>query len=619
MCDFFAFFPREPNGEVPASFEEIACSALTSGDTESSHVHKMPSCHVLLLKSGGGEPRLHFTPEEQFLLVTKGIMFDCQSDGPSLDPAMILSALRRNDVNSLLRYEGNFASCAWDERSGRGYFFNDQVSQMNLYFIQQEDGLYVSTSALRLARSLKLGLDPVAVQGLFAQGVVQCPESMFKGLRRLNVGEMLVYEGGQATVANVWHLIHQGPHLRPRSEAVLRLKDVLKDRFRRYSQAISGAGIVCDITAGYDSRLVVATCLNLDLNVALTVNGPEDAVDVQIAHKIAEAVGRKIYHFDTSTMIPEDIERDLQLRLLYRTNGELPFTEIYRHSLTRPILAEHFALHFTGTGGEMFRYYPWSQEFLGIGRRRLANVDRMLRYRYLPKSQPMTEVFCRNWYPDFKERVHERLLDICKSLPNTLTTEQIDSAYMWKKTGDSTAYRSCLHNFLPTANPIVTAGVLETAASIHWPLRLTSHLQRQIISELCPALSEVETGYGGLVGSAGIKGLRAESKQVINRAQKLFGKLDKMLLGDGYRGIFVKPKPDQYGSRDRIPKTFESLLQPGEMRSERLYNSDVLASCFRGPNSSLALPKQLVARMATVELLCRELNFEPDAQFLTCG
>ena len=365
--------------------------------------------------------------------------------------------------------------------------------------------------------------------------------------------------------------------------------------------------------------MVVATCLNLDLDVALTANGPEADVDVQIAHKIAETIGRKLYYLDTSTMVPEDIGRDLQLRLLSQTNGELPFSEIYRHSLTRPILAEQLDLHLTGSGSEIFRYYPWSQEFIGIGRRRLANVDRLLRYRYLPKSRLMTEIFSTNWFPDYKDRLHQQLLDLCMSMSNTLTTEQLDYLFTWKRTGNESAYRSSLHNFLATANPIITAGVFETATSLHWPLRLTSHLQRQIISELCPALSEGATGYGGLVSSASIKGLRAESKQATNRAQKLFGKLDKMLLGDGYRGVFVKPKSEQHSSQDRIPMTFRSLLQPGEMRSENSYNSDALASWFGGRSDSIALSNELVERMATVELLCQVLNFEPDEQFFTSG
>ena len=61
-------------------------------------------------------------------------------------------------------------------------------------------------------------------------------ESMFAGLRRLNIGEMLVYEGGQATVVNVWHPIQQSQSIRLRKEAVARLKDILKDRIRRYSR-----------------------------------------------------------------------------------------------------------------------------------------------------------------------------------------------------------------------------------------------------------------------------------------------------------------------------------------------------------------------------------------------
>src|SRR3712207_6553742 len=78
--------------------------------------------------------------------------------------------------------------------------------------------------------------------------------------------------------------------------------------------------------------------------------------------------------------------------------GELPFTEAYHHLLSRPQLAQEFDLHLMGGGGELLRYFPWSQEFFGIGRRRLANVNRLLDYRFLDVSPPPS-LFSQNWLP----------------------------------------------------------------------------------------------------------------------------------------------------------------------------------------------------------------------------
>ena len=111
--------------------------------------------------------------------------------------------------------------------------------------------------------------------------------------------------------------------------------------------------------------------------------------------------------------------------LLYRTGGELPFTEVYQHLLSRPRLAQDFGLHLMGGGGELLRYFPWGQEFFGVGRGRLANVERSLDYRFLDVAPPPL-LFSRNFLPALRSPLGAHAGAICRDQPGARTTQQLD-------------------------------------------------------------------------------------------------------------------------------------------------------------------------------------------------
>ncbi len=614
MSDFFAFFSRKHLGaDIPHWQALFQILQARQGSKTVDH-YESPHYRILLSLWRDDRSMLRFDRDESFLFLSKGVIFDSETDVATLDIQLICAALRANDVDALLRYEGAFACCAWDDVTRRAFIFNDQVAQLNIYYAEYEDGLYVSTNALALARALGLKLDPTAVQEFLALGVVHCPDSMFEGLKRVGVGEYLVYDRDGIKVVKAWRPLAHREEISSRRQAVDRLKEVVRDRIWRLRRAASDGKIVCDMTAGYDSRLIGAACHDLGLNIGLTVNGEKEDVDVRIAHRIASVLDVPLAYFETSKEVRHDIEGDFKLDLLYRTSGELPFNEIYRHALSRPRLGSEYDLHFNGSGGELFRYYPWSQEFFGIGRRRLANVERALRYRYVPKHAVRRDVFRQDWYPYFVARLRRRILEIFRSEPRSLTTQQLDTAYLWKKTGNPTAYLSALSNWLPTMSPLLCAGVVEAVIALPWRFRLTSGLQRHVINELCPELGKVPTQYGGRGGPVSIWHLGAEFKQVLNRTGKLVGKLDRMILGDGFTGTFSRFGSGPTKLHGGIPDIFRFAFPPNEMRSAGLYNPETLRAITNGAGGRF--PKLLVERMATIELLCRELDFEPNEGFL---
>lgn len=297
---------------------------------------------VLLCASNGRGPRFARRDGSGWL-VLKGIIFDVKSPDPHVDLDKLLERFIETGRIEWDRYEGTFALCAWDARRRSGLVANDQTSLMNLYVCEEGDGLYVTTTALPLARALGRGLSPDAVKEFLTRGALIAPTAMFDGFRRLDVGEHVTFTDGEPHTRVHWKAIREPNPYRSVNEAGADAADVSVDRIGRYA-AVAGT-LICDLTSGYDSRMLASAADRAGISPTVTVNGPTYDEDVSIALRVAKAVPWPMEHFDTRTFWTEPVDPGMRRTLTFHTNGELPFTRIYHHLHSRPQLAARFGCH----------------------------------------------------------------------------------------------------------------------------------------------------------------------------------------------------------------------------------------------------------------------------------
>ena len=614
MPDFAAFFPSTEATQPPTSFsavERIFRGPMRADDVRTDFLR---GATLLRTRFAGMSPRFYAREDGAGWIVIKGQIFDVHSESPVVDLGELLHRFLAEDLVDLNRYEGTFALAAWDARKRQGWAVNDQASMLNLYYGEQDAGLYVTTNAFSLARALGLELNPHGVQELLARNALLAPTTMFAGLRRLDVGEHIRYRAGTLAHGEHWNKYEPEADYRSVREAADAAAAVVVDRVARYA-AVAGP-VICDLTGGLDSRLTASAADAAGLTPAVTVNGPPDREDVRIAYQLASTMQWDMKYFDTRLLWTAEITPDMRRELLYRTNGELPFTEVYHHLFSRPQLAQEFALHLMGGGGELLRYFPWSQEFFGIGRRRLASVNRLLDYRFLDVAPPPS-LFSQNWLPALRSRLGARIEAICREQAGTRTTQQLDAVYVWKRTNHESLYMSALYNWLPSVAPLLSAGVVKAAVSMPWKMRLTSQLQRQMIYAMSPQAAGVATVYGATAEPTSFKNLHLVAWQSAKRAAYLFDKLDRILL----RGTLTKRSPSRRAAMEE-PKLFlmrqaERLLAPKSMFSRALYTTEGLHRMVSGSDEDRRARYWAIMSLATVEALCRELDFEPEKDFLT--
>lgn len=590
MSYFVACFGA-PHGEFRNEVRTGLRELLGIADVRERHVDQQ--CSLFYGRVTRFASRVVDAPDGAWL-VADGIVIDTKSpDGAPTYSQFLADSLGqpRPDTD---RYEGAFALSMWDASRSQGWFFNDHCSVRNLYYIERDGVTYVTTAPVVLAKTLGLALDEFGVKQLLARGCVLAPTSLFAGLRRLCVGEVGQVADGRLTIHQNWLPLQQSLKCRF-GESVDAFVSVLSDRLQRL-RTVAPASIG-DLTGGLDSRLVNLAQHAIGAPVHTTVNGADDDLDVIIAKELAQKMGWDLLHFPRN-----DFPTSSQVRreVTIRSGGELPFDRLSFHLATRPSIGETYDVTYGGVGGELLRYYPWSHEFLNIGRRKRANVDRTLRYRYALFGEPPRQLFAEPWFDAFQAQIADAIGAWFDRMPGSLTTQQQDALYVWKMTSHGSLWSSATSVWLPSASPFLFRGCVDVMVAIPWRHKLSSKLQRAINEGFSPAGAAIRTAYGASGGRWGWKDVPAVVGQTYHQSTKLAEKVLRVLRRKGRMKLPSIPP--------FITEEFRDFLTPANMVTADYYEPRGLAEFVAGDDAQLAKRSIYLARIATIEHVARALR-----------
>jgi hypothetical protein len=624
MSEFVIAIPADGAQQGPPSALDPIIEGISTlgADVFGARAHEIdPAAHGVRALVLDEEPfPLIVASSPRGLLLLKGVLIPETSTAPLLagspEASSLLEASLRDPQVAFRACEGCFAAFVWDSEKQAGYAVNDTAACLNLYTGTFGGVHWVATAALLLARVLRLPLDPGAVMELLGRGAVLAPASLFDGLRRIGVGEAATI-GARCgiRVTREWVPFAEIAHRRNAREAAARIGDRLVNRLEHLGKL--PRPLVADLTGGYDTRVVCSAAHAAGMALSATVNGPQDDPDVGIARSLAQRLDWPFLHFDPTSLWSIPIDEAMQRRLLYRTSGELPYTAIYHQLLTRPLLAQSCAAHLNGIMGELQRSAPWSQEFGSIGRSRPASIERLLRYRFLQGGPPPPGLYNSNWHPGLVARLGAWAREIASQGPATQTNQQCDAIFIWKMTGHVSLYTTAAFGWLPTIAPLAFTSLMSESLSVPWRLKLTSDLQRRIIAHLSPTAACAPTVYGSHARPLSIWRLDREALQAARQARVLVSKLDRVYLG-GHVSRSMGWRATPWPASPFLTGDFRQLMRgPGDaMLSRAIYRPEGLTAVLEGPNEVLQAREKLLTRMATVELLCREVQQELDARFL---
>ncbi|HZE89041.1 MAG TPA: asparagine synthase (glutamine-hydrolyzing), partial [Verrucomicrobiae bacterium] len=178
------------------------------------------------------------------------------------DTESILHLYAERGLEALALLRGMFALAIWDTVERRLVLARDRLGKKPLHYAETPAGLlFASEIPALLAMGVPRRFDPPALGPYLALGYVPAPGTAIEGVRRLDPGSALVYQGGRAVVSRYAapfgaKAVPAGSAPRSVEEAARALRPLLEESVRLRLRSDVPVGVF--LSGGVDSSIVAA-------------------------------------------------------------------------------------------------------------------------------------------------------------------------------------------------------------------------------------------------------------------------------------------------------------------------------------------------------------------------
>ena len=282
------------------------------------------------------------------------------------DTEVLLAGYRAWGDAFVERLDGMFALALFDRARQRLLLARDRLGIKPLALYERDGALLFASdfSAIRQHPLFRPAIDPVAVASYLQHGYVMGPHAIYQGGRKLQPGEIAVWQTGKLEVRRYWPARPLGTRDGPPlgfDAAVDELERRLGDAVER--QMISDVPLGAFLSGGIDSSTVVSLMTERAGKRVRTfsIGFDEPAFD-ESAHARAIAKHLGTEHTEMIVRVAEASEIARQLPLLY----DEPFADASAvpTTLLARLTRERVTVSLSGDGGdELFGGYRQYQRF----------------------------------------------------------------------------------------------------------------------------------------------------------------------------------------------------------------------------------------------------------------
>jgi asparagine synthase (glutamine-hydrolysing) len=441
--------------------------------------------------NGSGTP-IVVDPETDSWLMAIGTWFHVDGYGVGSEARLLGRYLEVGSHQLAQELEGFFVIVVGDAKVKETIVFTDIVGSCHGFLRSWKSITALSSSSLLLAGLEDFSLDPSGCQEFLCTGIVYEDRTFYREVHKLGPATLSRFaEGTLRDQRRYWQIRNITPDSLDGSEAARRLWAMLIDAAHKIGKIFTQP--VCDLTGGYDSRVLVAAFLTAGVHFSTTVSGLPEAPDVVLSQGLAKMLGLHNMHLEP----PAQTTFDQVKKAFLLTDGEYDLIEYARIFEIHRLLSQHFHISINGSYGEVARGYWWELLFPHAGARRKLNSEKVARLRYGAQTyapsifSPELRLDLVSHLADVIERTNAGLTD----LPNTL---QMDHAYlMMRMQRWQGRIASSTNRLWPCLSPFLFRTVLETMLQSSTRIRRRGLLIRRMLNEFQPRLADfpLEHGY----------------------------------------------------------------------------------------------------------------------------
>jgi len=282
-------------------------------------------------------------------LVSSGHTFRSQSDSET-----IIHAYEEYGEDFVTRLEGMFALAIWDNRKNKLILCRDRIGIKPLYYAHVGLRLLFASEIKALLEDKGLKRE-INEDGFFQYLAFQCiltPETMFKGIHKLEPGSMLVFENNVLNKKRYWSVDEAKSEESSESEVASALIDAVK------SHLVSDVPLGVLLSGGLDSSSIVAIMHEQGIENIETFtvgfNQPDD--ELKFAREVSQRFGTKHHEL---IIKPQDLQ-DLIGKIVWHMDEPLADGGAIATYLAAEKVREFVKVVLVGEGGdETLGGYNW--------------------------------------------------------------------------------------------------------------------------------------------------------------------------------------------------------------------------------------------------------------------
>jgi hypothetical protein len=458
------------------------------------------------------------------------------------------------------------------------------------------DCVALSTSSLLLAALDDATPDTMACEEFLSTGAVYEDRTLFREVRKLEPATVYRFaDGALAEAIRYWRMTDLDPDVFDGEDAAQCLGERLICAADRIAATYRRP--VCDLTGGYNSRLVVAAFLNAGVEFETAVVGLDTDPDVIISRALSKLIGAP-----NSRLKPAEVLQGQRLEEALRlTDGECDLIHFARVHSPRDGLSARFDVSVNGSCGEIARDYGWNMLFPKVGRREPIDY-RELATRCYAADPCSPDLFPPGAAFDIVGRLAMIIRRLNEGLDGWPNTAQMDHAHLalrmqrWYGRIWSGVDQVC-----PSVSPFMFRSTLETALQTTANTRRRSRLVRGLMSMLSHRLAAYPLEHGYPAAPFTLRYLPQFVPAAWRCAKKAWDTAQER-----YFASQPAPKPDRLRllHDDEIRET----LNPATMRLGRLIDPSLLRSFLESSRQVCFAFDRQWRRVLAAEMTLRFVN-----------
>ena len=388
--------------------------------------------------------------------------------------------------------EGFFTVVIGDGRTRETLAITDLVGSCHCFMRETAEGMALSGSSLLLAGLGGFTLDDIACQEFLRVGVIYGERTCFREVRKLEPASIYRFAHGVLIEqSRYWQITEIETGSIPRRDVAAALWEASVHAARKISDRYDK--LVCDLTGGYDSRILAGVFLGSGASFSTTVSGMPDSADVRVSRELAQLVG-VAHEIQTPGQNIPYAQIDAAVGL---TDGAYDAVEYARIMQIHQHLAQRFDMSLNGSFGEVARGYWWELLFPRTGARISLDAGQLARKRFAALDQNAA-LFPTGRRVDLVSHFTKMISQLNANLSGAPNTLQMDHTYiMLRMQSWQGRIASSTNQIWPCLSPFMFRSVLEVMLAAQPAARKRSLLVREMLAKFQPKLAQhpLEHGY----------------------------------------------------------------------------------------------------------------------------